>query len=135
MFNHFRSPHCRQPYVGRIRGFSRAINRPTKKIIVFFFFIKYCKTMICLDVSQISPHHFSFCRIPHFSIFGRIFDSFSLLFFQTNFQIQGIFCRQLQLKCQLVIRFGCLIFTVSPNEKGLWSGGEFERPLPERPPM
>ena len=78
-----RPPRYRQPYVGRIRGFSRAMNCPTKRIILFLFFIKYCKAMICLECLQISPHHCSFftvCRTPYISIFGRVFDSFSCSF-------------------------------------------------------
>ena len=29
----------------------------------------------------------------------------------------------------------CVAVNIAPNEKGLWSGGAFETPLPERPPM
>ena len=33
----------------------------------------------------------------------------------------------------MLVRFGAVKLT--PNEKGLWSGGVFEKPLPERPPI
>ena len=43
-------------------------------------------------------------------------------------------CRKKCLSPNLLYKFSG-IFTLAGNEKGLWSGGEFETRLPERPPI